>query len=175
MDGWMDGWVGWLVGWVGFIIDVHYFIWQVSFVSSCRLTFRVNLTRHANHPHARRNCGWGGRGLRNYTDPVCGWMDETTNERTDGLIDWLIDWLIGLIDWQLLIDKPCARVKVSTDSGVILAQKSPTSFRINTLDYPKVFLHASLLTSFPCKINTFRKRVKNVVTNKGIQVGIDCK
>jgi len=36
-------------------------------------------------------------------------------------------------------------------------------------------LHASLLASFPCKINTFRKRVKNVVTSKGIEVGIECK
>jgi hypothetical protein len=36
-------------------------------------------------------------------------------------------------------------------------------------------LSASLLASFPCKLNTFRKRVKNVVTSKGIQVGIECK
>ena len=36
-------------------------------------------------------------------------------------------------------------------------------------------LPASLLASFPCKINTFRKRVKNVVTGKGIEVGIECK
>jgi hypothetical protein len=36
-------------------------------------------------------------------------------------------------------------------------------------------LPASLLASFPCKINTFRKRVKNVVKSKGIQVGIECK
>jgi len=28
-------------------------------------------------------------------------------------------------------------------------------------------LPASLLASFPCKLNTFRKRVKNVVTSKG--------
>jgi hypothetical protein len=35
-------------------------------------------------------------------------------------------------------------------------------------------LPANLLASFPCKINTFRKRVKNVVTSKGIQVGIEC-
>jgi hypothetical protein len=34
---------------------------------------------------------------------------------------------------------------------------------------------ASLLASFPCKLNTFRKRVKNVVTSKGIVVGIVCK
>ena len=33
-------------------------------------------------------------------------------------------------------------------------------------------LPASLLASFPCKINTFRERVKNVVTSKGIQVGM---
>jgi len=36
-------------------------------------------------------------------------------------------------------------------------------------------LPASLLASFPCKLNPFRKRVKNVVTSKEIQVGIECK
>jgi len=36
-------------------------------------------------------------------------------------------------------------------------------------------LSACLLVSFPCKLNTFRKRIKNVVTSKGIQVGIVCK
>jgi len=36
-------------------------------------------------------------------------------------------------------------------------------------------LPASLLVSFLCKLNTFRKRVKNVVTSKGIGVGIECK
>jgi len=36
-------------------------------------------------------------------------------------------------------------------------------------------LPASLLASVPCKLNTFRKRVKNVVTSKGLQVGIECK
>jgi len=36
-------------------------------------------------------------------------------------------------------------------------------------------LPASLLASFTCKLNAFRKRVKNVVTSKGIQVGIECK
>jgi hypothetical protein len=32
-----------------------------------------------------------------------------------------------------------------------------------------------LPASFLCKLNTFRKRVKNVVTSKGIQVGTECK
>jgi len=36
-------------------------------------------------------------------------------------------------------------------------------------------LPAGLPASFPCKLNTFRKRVKNVVTGKGIEVGIECK
>jgi hypothetical protein len=36
-------------------------------------------------------------------------------------------------------------------------------------------LRASLLASFPCNLNTFRKRAKNVVISKGIQVGIECK
>jgi len=35
-------------------------------------------------------------------------------------------------------------------------------------------LPVGLLASFPCKLNTFRNRVKNVVTSKGIQVGIEC-
>ena len=36
-------------------------------------------------------------------------------------------------------------------------------------------LPAALLASFPCKLNTFSKRVKNVVTSKGIEVRIECK
>ena len=36
-------------------------------------------------------------------------------------------------------------------------------------------LPASLVASFPCKLSTFRKRVKNVVTSKGIQVRGECK
>ena len=36
-------------------------------------------------------------------------------------------------------------------------------------------LPAGLPASFPCKLNTFRKRVKNVVTSKGFEVGIECK
>jgi len=36
-------------------------------------------------------------------------------------------------------------------------------------------LPASLRVSFPCKLNSFRKRVKNVVTSKGIQVGVESK
>jgi len=35
-------------------------------------------------------------------------------------------------------------------------------------------LPAGLLASFSCKPNTFRKRAKNVVTSKGIQVGNEC-
>ena len=36
-------------------------------------------------------------------------------------------------------------------------------------------LPAGLPASFPFKLNTFRKRIKNVVTSKGIQVGIEFK
>jgi hypothetical protein len=36
-------------------------------------------------------------------------------------------------------------------------------------------LPASLLASSTYKLNTFRKTVKNVVTSKEIQVGIECK
>jgi hypothetical protein len=34
-------------------------------------------------------------------------------------------------------------------------------------------LPASLLASFASKLNTFRKRVRNVVTSKGFQVGVE--
>jgi len=36
-------------------------------------------------------------------------------------------------------------------------------------------LPAGLLASFPRKLNTLRNGVKNVITSKGIQVGIECK
>ena len=36
-------------------------------------------------------------------------------------------------------------------------------------------LPAVLLASFPCKLNAFRKRVTNLVTSRGIQVGIEWK
>ena len=36
-------------------------------------------------------------------------------------------------------------------------------------------LPASLLVSFSCKLNTFRKRVRNVVTSKGILMGVEYK
>jgi len=36
-------------------------------------------------------------------------------------------------------------------------------------------LPTSLPASFPSKLNTFRKKVKNVVTGKGAHVGIKCK
>jgi hypothetical protein len=39
---------------------------------------------------------------------------------------------------------------------------------------PHKGLTADLLASFPCKINTFRKRVKNVATSRGIVVGNEC-
>jgi len=37
------------------------------------------------------------------------------------------------------------------------------------------YVRMYILASFPCKLNTFRKRVKNAVTSNGIQVGVKCK
>jgi len=34
---------------------------------------------------------------------------------------------------------------------------------------------SSSLAPFPCKLNTFRKSVKDIVTSKGIRLGIECK
>jgi len=36
-------------------------------------------------------------------------------------------------------------------------------------------LPAGLLAFLPCKLKTFRKSVKNVVTGKGIEVEVECK
>ena len=68
----------------------------------------------------------------------------------------------------------------------MLIQLSPMSYHLINCRYIMIFKNshplgsydikpASLLVSFPRKPNTFRKRVKNVVTSKGIQVGIERK
>jgi hypothetical protein len=44
----------------------------------------------------------------------------------------------------------------------------------NTRKQEDVQLPGGLLASFPCKMNTFRERVTNVVTSKGIKVGTEC-
>jgi hypothetical protein len=48
---------------------------------------------------------------------------------------------------------------------------------LNTLRTIKSWnqLPTGLLVTILCKLNTFRKRVKNVVTSKGIEVGIEFK
>jgi len=48
-------------------------------------------------------------------------------------------------------------------------------FFVNRAIKSRKQLPAGLLASFPCKLNTFRNRVKNVVTSRGIQVEIGCK
>jgi hypothetical protein len=50
-----------------------------------------------------------------------------------------------------------------TTNKFSLLQDNIAGFRIKKYQY------------FPCKINMFRKRINNVVTSKGIQVGIECK
>jgi hypothetical protein len=49
--------------------------------------------------------------------------------------------------------------------------------QVSTLDQvqKRAAKFAKHLVPFSCKLNTFKKRVKNVVTSKGIQVRIDCK
>jgi hypothetical protein len=80
--------------------------------------------------------------------------------------------------WKTIADKllkPCYLSR-DDDKRIIGTRKQRTdvgkySFANRTIkSYEQ--LPAGLLASFPCKLNTFRKRVKKVVTNKGIQVGI---
>jgi hypothetical protein len=58
---------------------------------------------------------------------------------------------------------------------VEIALKQFNEIHALTKYFFKIQLPASLLASFPCKPNTFSKRVKNVVTSKGIQVATECK
>jgi hypothetical protein len=63
-----------------------------------------------------------------------------------------------------------------SDRCVPLLQKNlpqPLSYHGNIKSWKQI--PAGLLASFPSKIKTFIKRVENVVTSKGVQVGIECK
>jgi hypothetical protein len=43
------------------------------------------------------------------------------------------------------------------------------------IDTVNAVTHLNTINILHKRLNTFRKRVKNVVTSKGIQVGIECK
>jgi len=111
---------------------------------------------------------------------VAGW-ETLAQQRLIALICTLFKAYTGRWAWKALgnrLLKPCylsrgghnRKIKTRkqrTDVGVF-------SF-INRAIKGWNQLPASLLVSFPCKLNTFGKRVKHVVTSKGIQVGFECK
>jgi len=83
--------------------------------------------------------------------------------------------------WKAIGDRLLKRCYLSTEdhNGKIRTRKQGTdvgkySFVNRTIKSWNQ-LPDGLLASFPCKLNTLRKRVKNVVTSKGIQVGTECK
>jgi len=69
--------------------------------------------------------------------------------------------------------KPCYLIR-EDHNGKIRTRKERTDVGkypfVNRTFNSRKELPAGLLASFPCKLNTFRKRVKNVVTDKGITV-----
>jgi hypothetical protein len=83
--------------------------------------------------------------------------------------------------WKAIGDRLLIACYLSTDDHnlKISIKKQRTDvgkyFFVNKTFESSNQLPAGLLASFICKLNTFRKRVKNVVTSKGIQVGIECK
>jgi hypothetical protein len=61
-----------------------------------------------------------------------------------------------------------------TDDVIIPTDVGKYSF-VNRTIKSRNQLPAGLLASFACKLNTFGKRVKNVVTGNGMRVGVECK
>jgi hypothetical protein len=74
---------------------------------------------------------------------------------------------------------PCAQYETHCAVGVLIGEYDRLYvgiyFFVNRTIKRWNQLPASLLASFPCKLNTFRKTVKIVVTSRGIVVGIVCK
>ena len=109
-----------------------------------------------------------------------GW--ETLAQRR--LIAWiytLFKAYTGRRDWKAIGDRLLKPCYLSRDyhNRKIRTRKQRTgvgkqSF-VNSTIRSWNQLPANLLASFTWKLNTFRKRVKNVVASKGIRVGIECK
>jgi len=83
--------------------------------------------------------------------------------------------------WKAIGDrllKPCCLSK-DDHNRKIRTRKQRTDvgkyFFVNRTIKSWYQLPARLLASFPCKLNSVRKRNKNVITSKGIQVGFECK
>ena len=84
----------------------------------------------------------------------------------------------GKVAWRAIDDRLLKRCYLSGDdhNRKIRTRKQRTdvgkySFANRTIKSWNQ-LTAGLLASFHCKLNTFRKRVKNVVTSRGLQVGL---
>ena len=82
----------------------------------------------------------------------------------------------GRRSWKAIGDRLLKRCYLSRDdhNGKIRTRKQRTDVgKYSFVNRNR--LPAGLLASFPCKLNTFRKTVKNVVRSEGIEVGIECK
>jgi hypothetical protein len=84
----------------------------------------------------------------------------------------------GGFAWKATVDSHLKRCYLSMEDHnwkiVTMEQRTDVGkylFVNPTIKIPNQ-LPAGLLTSFHCKLNTFRKRVRNVVTSKGLQVSV---
>ena len=89
-----------------------------------------------------------------------------------------IHWETGLESDGGSLLKPCYLIRADHNRKIRTRRQRTDvgkySF-VNRTIKSWIQLPAGLLASFPCKLNAFRKRVKNVVTNKEIQVGMEFK
>ena len=81
-------------------------------------------------------------------------------------------------DWRQTIGKRLSSSSIFWFLSFSLSLFSHHHFTYFSVPFTPLILflgtNCPRLLYFACKLNTFRKRVKNVVTSKGIQMGIEC-
>jgi len=74
--------------------------------------------------------------------------------------------------WILWVSSRSPRFENRPNGDILLNVTYVVAYRPSIVQWLLNIPHNLILASFPCKLNTFRKMVKNVVTGKGIEVGI---
>ena len=145
------------VCWYGAVCWDPYWEGQVSALN--RVQKRA--TKFANNIH---ESSWETLDQRRLIARICALFKTYTGRRA-----WKGTWNRLLKPWYLSSGEYNRKIrnrKQRIDAGIY-------SFENRTIKSWNQ-LPASLLASFPCKLNTFRKKVKNVVTSKGIQLETEC-
>jgi hypothetical protein len=126
--------------------------------------FKSGAKRGDKFANNTNNYGWKTLERRSLIARICALYKAYTGRRA----------------WKAIRDsllKPCYLCKDDKNGKLGLGKKKSVgkySFVNRTIKSWNQ-LPAGLLASFPCKLNLFRKRVKNVAISKGIQVVNECK